>query len=384
MKKIKLADQTIEDYELDSLSEWLASKPILTKNKLTIEFERKFSNYIGSKYSIFVNSGSSANLLMIYAMICSKRLKNNIAIAPSLSWITTVSPLLQLGFETHLCDCDRSNLGLDLDHFRSLCDKYNPSLLISCDVLGHANNYDEILDICEKKGIIVLEDACESLGSVSDGKKLGTFGLTGSFSFYYGHHMSTIEGGMVVTDDSDIYNLLISLRSHGWTRDMDKNVSKRLLRSHNISDFKSLYTFFYPGFNLRSSDLNAFLGLSQLKKIENIVQKRKKLFFSYKKKLKKFWAQESSTELISSFAYATLVKDPERLHNSLLENNIESRQIICGNLSNNTFWNEKLSLKNSEFIDKYGIYLPLHYKMSEEDVEIVCNHVIKESEPVFL
>lgn len=383
MKSIKLADQTIDFDELLQLTEWLKSEPILTKSKLTLDFEKSFSKFIGSEYSVFVNSGSSANLLMIYALINSGRLKNRVCIAPSLSWITTVSPFIQFNFETHLCDCDKKNLGLDISHLDYLCKKFNPSVIILCHVLGHANHMREILSICKKYDVILLEDTCESLGSEFMNSKLGNYGLASSFSFYYGHHISTIEGGMIVTKDRDFYNHLIALRSHGWIRDMDNDYKKFFTEKFSINHFKNLYTFIYPGFNLRSTDLNAFIGILQLKKIKKIISKREKLFYVYKNSLKNFWSQKSNTSILSSFAYATLVEDPLELFHELKNNNIESRPIICGNLSRHPFWKNKVTLPNSEVIDKYGIYLPIHHNLTSREVKKITNIINKKSKPIF-
>ena len=138
------------------------------------------------------------------------------------------------------------------------------------NVLGQPNNTEEIKKLCKKYNVILLEDSCEALGTVLNGKKLGTAGLASSFSFYYGHHISTIEGGMVVTDNFELYNIMLSIRSHGWSRDLNKNFQNKLTKKYEVDVFRNLYTFYYPGYNFRSTDLNAFLGIKQLKKINKI------------------------------------------------------------------------------------------------------------------
>ena len=143
-------------------------------------------------------SGSSANLLMVAALKEAGRLRNNNAIAAGVSWVTTVSPFLQLGFNVQLADCETTSLGLDLNHVEDLCRRCKPSVLILVHVLGHCGDMNSVREICQRYGVILLEDSCEALGSSYKGKKLGTFGAAGSFSFYYGHHISTIEGGMVI------------------------------------------------------------------------------------------------------------------------------------------------------------------------------------------
>ena len=230
--KVSLAEGTITDNELSKLATWITTGSRLTKGGLTKKFEKQFAEYTGVRHSVFVNSGSSANLLMIYALLESFSLKNKTAIIPAVSWITTLSPFIQLGFKPVLCECDKNSLGVDLDYFEYLCKKFDPSIAIIVDVLGHPNEVEKLNEICSKYDVILLEDACEGLGTVHNAKKLGSFGTAGSFSFYYGHHISTIEGGMVTTNDNKLYNTMLSIRSHGWCRDVEecypKGVVERL------------------------------------------------------------------------------------------------------------------------------------------------------------
>ena len=306
---IFLSDDTITKCELRQLSEWMLAGNRLTKSIETAKFEQQFSDWIGSRYSLFVNSGSSANLLMIYALRELSRLRSNRAIAPAVSWVTTVSPLLQFSFDTVLCDCDSENLGLDINHLEELIRKHKPSLLILVHVLGHANSMDEIRYLCDRHGIILLEDTCEALGSRHKEEKLGTMGTAGSFSFYYGHHISTIEGGMVVTDDYELYQTMLSLRSHGWSRDLDPARRKQLTDFYQVDEFQNLYTFYNAGFNFRSTDLQARLGQMQLLKLNEIIKVREENFKIYKSLLSDYFCQSSSTAPLSSFAYGTYVKN---------------------------------------------------------------------------
>ena len=285
--EIKLADNTITTDELENLSKWVTSNPQLTKGDLTLEFERIFADYIGSQYAIYVNSGSSANLLMIYSLLESGRLRNKQAIVPAVSWITTLSPLVQLGFTPHLCESDSETLGVDLNHFEQLCKEHRPAVAIIVHVLGHPNKMKELVSICQKYDVLLLEDACEALGTVQDYNKLGNFGVAGSFSFYYGHHISTIEGGMVTSNDNELYNIMLSIRSHGWSRDVEGYYKVSWAKEHNIDPVRELYTFYYPGFNLRSTDLNAFLGISQMQKIDEIAERREQNFIQYQSRLAK-------------------------------------------------------------------------------------------------
>ena len=271
--EVLLADDTITMPELEALSEWMLDGNRLTKSEQTIAFEEEFKDWMGSRYAIFTNSGSSSNLLMIFALKEAGLLRNNKAIAAAVSWVTTVSPLMQFGFDVSLCDCDSKNLGLDLNHLEFLCKTQKPSILILVHVLGHANHLKEIKQICDRYGVLMLEDACEALGSTYGEKKLGSHGVAGSFSFYYGHHISTIEGGMVVTDDSDPHQTSCYHYVHdGWSRDLSEDRRKVLTLQNDIDEFRNSDTFYYPGFNLSlDSPLNRFIGRSQLKKLNGIL-----------------------------------------------------------------------------------------------------------------
>lgn len=376
MNEIYLADNTIETSELEKLSSWILKGRRLTKGPLCQEFEQAFSKWQGSKFGVFVNSGSSANLLIAQALLEGGRLRNKTIIAPAVGWVTTVTPFIQLGYNVQLCDCNKTDLGLDTDHLERLCREFKPSAVILVHVLGHACQLDKIEQICKEHDCLLIEDSCEALGSVAYGKNLGSHGLAGSFSFYYGHHISTIEGGMVVTDDEDLYHLMLSIRSHGWGRDIPKDVHEQWKSDYAVDEVRDLYTFYYSGFNLRSTDMNAFLGLSQLGKLDSICSKRARNFELYKSELSDFFIQKSQATPVSSFAYGTLVENRREVYSSLKSQGIESRPLICGNLGLHPFWikhSGRVSLKNADVIHEKGIYLPNHYNLSEEEIDRVCN-----------
>lgn len=369
--EVLLADDTITRPELEALSEWMLDGNRLTKSEQTVAFEEEFKDWMGSGHAVFTNSGSSSNLLMIFALKEAGLLRNNKAIAAAVSWVTTVSPLMQFGFDVSLCDCDSKNLGLDLNHLEFLCKTQKPSILILVHVLGHANHLKEIKQICDRYGVLMLEDACEALGSTYGEKKLGSHGVAGSFSFYYGHHISTIEGGMVVTDDADLHQIMLSLRSHGWSRDLSEDRRKVLTMQNGIDAFRNLYTFYYPGFNLRSTDLQAFIGRSQLKKLNGIIEKREQNFELYKANLPDFFCQTGLTKKLSSFAYGTLVTNRLEIFEFLKQQNIECRPLICGNIGRHPFWlraNGMSELPNADKIHDFGIYLPNHHNLTDEDI----------------
>jgi CDP-6-deoxy-D-xylo-4-hexulose-3-dehydrase len=377
---IPLARDTISKSNLNNLIDWLQTNPILTKNKLTIEFENKWSQYLGCKYSVYVNSGSSANLAMIYALIQSHKLKNNKIILPAVSWTTTVTPAIQFGMKPILCECDKETLGIDIEHLEQLFKEHTPAVLMLVHVLAFPCKMDEILYLCKKYDVILLEDSCESIDSTYKGVKTGNFGLMSTFSFYYGHHMSTIEGGMICTNDEDMYRLLISLRSHGWDRDLDSEYQKKLRQENNVTDFRALYTFYYPGFNLRSTDLQAFLGIEQLKTMHEFSLIRNRNFKIYQTKIKNnFWKiTDFDFCFYSNFSYPIITPKIKELVEELKKYNVESRPLICGSIGKQPYWVNlygELNLNFANTVHDHGLYLPNNHLMSEEEISQLCDIV---------
>ena len=279
---IRLAEKIIDNEDISSLVDWLQQSDRFTKGEQTLMFEAEWSKWLGCNYSVFVNSGSSANLLVTLALLCSGRLRNKKVIVPAISWVTTVSPAMQLGMTPILCDSDKDDLGLDVDHFEKLCEEHRPSVAFLVHVLGHANKMKQITEICERYNVLLVEDTCEAYGSEHRGQKLGTFGIASTHSFFYGHAMSTIEGGMVSTNDYDLFNLMLSLRSHGWLRDNDELYRQKILEKYDMNEpFLENYFFVYPGLNIRNTDLNAFIGIGQMKKVNDYVSKRNKNYNLY-------------------------------------------------------------------------------------------------------
>lgn len=385
MKKIDLIQDTIDNKDIDLLIEWLKSYPKLTKGVKTIEFENKWSNWLGCKYSVFVNSGSSANLLMLYVLKVLEIMKNNKVCVPSLCWATDLAPVLQLGMEPILIDCNLENLSVDLNHLENVFKTETPSTLILVSVLGLSPDMDKIVELCEKYDVILLEDNCESQGSTYKGKKLGNFGLMSSFSTYFAHTMSTIEGGMISTNDEKVYHTLLQLRSHGWDRDLPNSKQKELRNEWNVNDFSTLYTFYIPGFNLRSTDLQAKIGIDQLDKVDSMIENRYKNFLYYKSKLKnKVWFPKTiENSYTSNFAIPVITKsqkDKENLIKDLEENNIMCRPLISGSMGTQPFYKKlygENKLPNCTKIDECGLYVPNHDKLSKEDIDRVCNVLLK-------
>ena len=382
---IKLAKDTISKGDISHLIGWLETNPQLTKGHETSKFEQQWSNWLGVKHSVFVNSGSSANLAIVYALVISGRLKNKKVVVPAVSWSTTISPVIQFGLEPILCDASRKNLGLDIEHLNSICEKEKPAAVILVHVLGIPCQLTEIKNICEKHGVILIEDTCESVGSLYNNKKLGSFGLASSFSFYYGHHLSTIEGGMICTDDTDFYNILKSLRCHGWDRDLDESVQLALREEHDIDDFRALYSFYYPGFNLRSTDLQAFIGQRQLLRLDEMVDQRRKNFLLFEEKIQNsYWRISAQKNMvISSMAYPIITPKIQELIKAYKENQIETRPLICGSIGEQPFWKKrygKTELKMASLVHEQGLYVPNNHELTSAEIELICdvtNEVLK-------
>ena len=274
-------------------------------------------------------------------------------------------------------------MSCDLEHLEEIFIKENPSVLILVSVLGLVPNMDKVVELCNKYDVILLEDVCESMGSKYKEKYLGTFGLASFFSMYFGHHLSTIEGGFINTDDEDLYYDLLMIRSHGWTRDLPIEKQNEYKTKYGVDDFEALYNFYVPGFNLRSTDLQAFIGLRAIDKLDKYTDIRNKNFHYYLNNIKnnELNIQNSSDCFISNFAMPIVSKNKETIVKNLIENNIECRPLIAGNLGNKPFWYEnfeEIYMKNSELIDKYGFYIPNHQDLTQEQLDKIIKIINNE------
>jgi CDP-6-deoxy-D-xylo-4-hexulose-3-dehydrase len=382
---IKLVSDTIDRHDINSLIEWLSQDeiPRLTKGELTVELENKWATKIGSKYSVFVNSGSSSILLTLAALKHSGRLKNNKVVVPLLSWATDLSSPILLGLESILCDCNLTDLSCDLDHLEEIFKNEFPSTFILVSVLGLVPDMDRIVELCKKYDVLLLEDVCESMGSKHKGKYLGTFGLASFFSMYFGHHLSTIEGGFINTDDEEFYYTLLMMRSHGWARDLPPHKQNEYKEKYNLTDFENLYNFYLPGMNLRSTDLQAYIGLRAIDKLDNFSQIRNSNFNYYISHIKnnELNLHIDADNFISNFAMPILSKNRDSIVENLIKNNIECRPLIAGNLANKPFWYEnftKPELKNCELLDQYGFYIPNHQDLTIDNLNKITKIINNE------
>lgn len=376
--EISLTHDTIGQDDIDSLIEWLQSNPRLTKGEQTLAFEKEFAEYIGCKHAVYVNSGSSANLLML--SVLQNRLANNKVIVPILSWATDVSPILQLGYEPVFIGYDENTLQPNLDDLlKALSDPSGaPSVFLCVSVLGLVPNMQKIRDYCQYFGTILLEDNCESLGAGYDGIKLGNFGLMSSFSFYYSHHISSVEGGMITTNNELIYRRLLSQRSHGWARDLPEYPE-----FEKSMGLKAKYYFIDSGYNLRATDIQARLGRSQLSKLNDIIVKRNENFASFSKQTSvknSFKFRPDYNCEISSFGMPIVLNEKyERLSGELSKAKIEHRPLICGDISNQPFvkninnFTNYASEEQRQILDNNCIYLPNHTGLNHDSILYMSN-----------
>lgn len=360
----KLQENALDKKDLLSLSKYILKSPKLTQGKEVKKFENKFSKWNNSKYSILVNSGSSANLIMIYAAKEYYMWKNqDEIIVPSLTWPTTVNPVMQAGLKPIFIDTNFQDLSIDYEELKKKINKKTKAIFLA-HILGFPSDLKKIKKIINGKNIKIFEDCCESIGAKINKKKVGNFGVAGSFSFYWGHHISTIEGGMITTNDKKFYDLCKMKRSHGFARELDKKNHKHIKDKYKEIDFNFL--FLTDGFNLRSTNLNAFLGIRQIAKLNKFIKIRNNNFILFNNLLKKYQEKfyiinQKNLENISSFSLPLIFKNKSELLKTkklLVKNKIEYRPIISGDLTKQPYL-KKYKKKNyySSIINSNGIYL---------------------------
>lgn len=383
MSKIRLISDTINREDIDSLCQWLQQEPVpqLTKGQLTVELERKWAEKIGTRYSVFVNSGSSAILLLLAAYEEFLGYSPKIVV-PALSWATDVSSPMLLGYNTLMCDCNLTDLSCDLNQLEQIFKESYPDIFLSVSPLGLVPDIKAILDLCDRYGVVFIEDNCESMGSKTADGLLGSFGDASVFSMYYGHHLSSIEGGFVNTNNKNLFNLLLSMRSHGWNRDWDQQEKRNMNNLWGIDAFSSLYTFFYPGLNVRSTDLQAFIGLRMLDRLDDYSKKRNVNFHLYLNNIKanSIDLMEREEEFVSNFAFPIVSMWRNKIVADLTEAGIETRPLIAGSIGEQPFWIKKYGrpyCPNASIVHEYGFYLPNHQDLGSEEIEEVCNIVNK-------
>lgn len=269
---LPLMEDNIDKNDINNLVSFLSSPviPKLTNGPKVKEFEDKWGNWLGTKYNLMVNSGASANELTILAL--NEMYEDGEIIIPPLTWISDVAAVVFSKFTPVFCDINLTNLSFDIEKLKKLINSKTRAIFVT-HVLGINALTDELINLCKEKNILLLEDVCESHGTKFKDIKVGNYGFASNFSFYFAHHMSTIEGGMICTNDENFYQICRALRSHGMIREMTNESMKTDIINKN-PELNKDFIFLRPSHNFRSTELNAVLGLSQLPKLDNNNQKR--------------------------------------------------------------------------------------------------------------
>ena len=377
--KYPLATATWDQAEYDALQRVITSG-MFTMGPNVFEFEKQFASYLGAKHCVMVNSGSSANLLMVAALFYSKNpdlaLKaGDEVIVPAVSWSTTYYPLHQYGLKLKFVDIDLETLNFDLEALeRAVSDKTR--LIMAVNLLGNPNDFGRIKTIIGKRNITFIEDNCESLGATFEGKQAGTFGVMGSYSSFFSHHISTMEGGLISTDDEELHHILLSLRAHGWTRNLPK--FNHVCGEKSDDPFKESFRFVLPGYNVRPLEMSGALGLEQVKKLPMLVSERRKnaaLLQSVMKDHPTVIIQKEIGES-SWFGFSLVIRPGANLTRDELVKKLnalgfEVRPIVAGNFAKNEvvkYFNSEVSgtLVNAEHIDGNGLFVGNHHYSIED------------------
>ncbi len=367
----KLMNNNFTSGDINAVKKFLKNKNvILTQSKKVEEFEKKWSKWLGVKYSTFVNSGSSANYISIAILkALNKKNKKNEIIVPSLTWVSDINSILMNGFKPVFVDIDLHTLSISPEKVIKKINKKTLAVFIT-----HAQGFngftDNLLKELKKRNILLIEDVCESHGAKHKNKKLGTFGIISNFSFYYAHHMTTIEGGMICTNDKKTYELSKIFRSHGMVRETkNKNFEKKMIRKHK--DLSPQFIFLHPTLNFRNNEIGAVIGINQLKNLNKNNQERTKNFKFFLKNLnkKKYW---TDFKINGSCNYAfpiilktNSIKKRDNFEKILSKHNIEFRRGNAGggNQLRQPYLKDAINMKNfNQFknVDKvhfFGYYI---------------------------
>ena len=384
--RYRLAEDTIGEDDLTALCNWLADGPWLTQGPLVRSFQERWAKWLGVRHAAFVNSGSSANFLAYHSLLLSGRMTNKKVVVPAIGWPTTITPAIQLGLEPILCDGDVLTFGLDPLFLERLCEEHRPAAVAVTHVLGVPANMDKIMALKRRYGFLLIEDACAAHGSRYGGRLVGAFGDMATFSFYFGHHASTIEGGMVVTDDEELHELSIMGREHGWAKSLPRAREAFLAGKYGVDEFNRPFAFYVPGFNLRSSDLNAFIGLRQLGKLDRVIERRLANDALYRERFRDadhFRCQYPSGDTtVSSISFAALAASREhrlKVGNVLERAGIETRSLGGGSMGRQPFWVDRYGLTPlpvADEIHERAFHLPNHPGLTGDDIGTICDTVL--------
>lgn len=370
MIKYPLASSTWDEKEIEAIQGVIA-KDMYTMGAGVKQFEEDFAKYVNSKYAVMVNSGSSANLIAVAALFFTKNPKlkrGDEVIVPAVSWSTTYYPLAQYGLKLKFVDVDLHTLNFDLEQLK-LAVTDTTKMILAVNLLGNPNNFDAINEIIGDQDIILMEDNCESMGAEFKGKQTGTFGLVGTYSTFYSHHMATMEGGLIVTDDEEMYHVMVCLRAHGWTRHLPK---ENHVSNKSDNAFEESFRFILPGYNVRPIEMSGVIGVEQLKKLPSFLDYRRKnakLFVSLFENHKDFYIQKD-IDNSSWFGFSFILKPESTLDRADIVKALETNQIDCRPIVTGDFTkNEVLKyfdyeifgeMKNARYLDKKGFFVGNH------------------------
>lgn len=375
----KLMKNTITTKDRIKLAKFILATKHFTNGPKVKQFEKAWSKWLGCKYSLFVSSGSTANLLLIAAIMEKYGLKRgDKVLLPACTWVTNVGPIIQLGLEPIFCDVNLSNFSFDIEEMKKI-KKIHPDIKIVfvTHLLGFPaenNKYQEVFPEA-----IILDDVCESHGAkFDDGSKVGQDSLGSTFSFYFGHHMTTIEGGMVCTNDMELYDLMKMKRSHGMARESINSKSY----ADKYPEINKSFLFITDGYNFRNHEICAVLGISQLKRLDKMIKIRKENYAIFYKIMQDyqdnfFVVKENLTN--SSFCFPIICKNKDvynKLINLLEINKIEYRPIVGGNLLKHPFLKEytihtSKKTTNADLINDYGVYLGNNHFVKRKQLKLL-------------
>lgn len=382
---IKLIKSTFykEKETKKKLCEFILQASQLSIASECLKFEKNFSKYQERKHCVFVNSGSSANLALLQALLnLGKVRKGDYVGFSAVTWSTNVMPIIQSGLKPIPIDAELNTLNVSSKTLLKTLEKYPLKMLFITNLLGFCDDIDVIAKICKEKKILLIEDNCESLGTVYKGKKLGNYGLASTFSFYVGHHMSTIEGGAICTDNVQLETMLQMVRAHGWDRNLTEERQLKVRTKYKInSSFYSRYTFYDLGYNLRTTEINGFVGNLQLAFIDEIVKKRRDNFMQmaipiYARTDKYYPIKFNHIDYLSNFAVPVICRSA-KIRDELVEkckNKIEIRPVVGGDMVMQPFFRkyipnaDKFINLNAKLIHEQGLYFGNNPELTENEM----------------
>ena len=381
----------LNEYETKkALSEFILRTDRLSMDVKCSEFESAFASFQKRKSAILFNSGGSANLALLQALKNLGKLKDGDHVAFSaLTWSTNTMPIIQMGLTPVALDCEPTTLNVMSWHLLERLKNVPVKAFFLTNVLGFVGDIAKIREICESKEIILIEDNCESLGTEVPEGKAGNFGLGSTFSFFVAHHMSTIEGGMICTDDDDLAEMLRIVRANGWDRNLSSAQQFKWRKKFNIeSEFEAKYTFYDLGFNFRPTEITGFLGLYQLQFLEKNIKVREENYL----KLESIFGENDDLvklnhehiTVLSTFAFPFVCKTPE-LRKEYLSRfsgaGIEIRPMIAGNMQKQPFYKRYVSeiynLPGTDFLHDCGFYCGNYPELTRTDLEIISSCLYK-------